>query len=205
VKNLTLKTIILSSIIFVNLLSLNAQDTTDENKSDLETGTIDKQFDYIIKKSEAYEAYQVVKRTWLYKIKANALDSIKVLKESIISLETESEKQKSEINSLKTELKETNEELATVTKQKDSFSFLGFYMSKGSYNVLVWSLVFIFAAAVVVMFLLYKRGHAITAKTKQDLIDKQEEFDSHRKWALEREQILSRDLNKLRQKYKGLD
>ncbi len=205
VKTLTFKTIFLSSILFLSLLSLNAQEESAENKPGLDSGTLDSQFNYIFEKSESYEAYKVVKKSSLLKIKANTLDSIKVLKESIKSLETESEKQQSEINNLKTTLKDTNEKLSYATKEKDSFVFLGFLMGKGSYNVFVWSLVFILTAAVIVMFLLYKRSHSVTAKTKQDLVDKQEEFDSHRKWALEREQSLSRDLNKLRQKYKGLD
>ncbi len=205
VKTLTFKTLVLSSIFLISLFSINAQEETSENKPSLDSGTLDSQFDYIFNKSESYEAYKVVKKTSLQKIKSNTLDSIKVLKESITNLETESEKQKSEINSLKTTLKDTNEKLSYATKEKDSFVFLGILMGKSSYNIFVWSLVFILAAAFIVMFLLFKRSHAVTSKTKQDLIEKQEEFDAHRKWALEREQSLSRDLNKLRQKYKGLD
>ncbi len=204
-KTQTFKTIFLSAIFFFSLLSVNAQETSTENKQGLDSGTLDSQFDYIFNKSESYEAYKVVKKSSLLKMKANTMDSIKVLKETITNLETESEKQKSEINNLKTTLKDTNEQLSYATKEKDSFVFLGFLMGKGSYNVFVWSLVFILAAAVIVMFLLFKRSHTVTAKTKQDLIDKQDEFDAHRKWALEREQSLSRDLNKMRQKYKGLD
>ncbi len=204
-KKTFFKALFFSAIFIFSTIAISAQDETTESKSGLETGTLDSQFNYIIKKSESYEAYQVVKRTWLHKIKANTLDSIKVLKESITKLETEGENQKSEINSLKADLKETNEKLMLVSKQKDSFAFLGILMGKGTYNVIVWSLVFVLSAACVIMFLLFKRSHAVTAKTKQDLIDKQEEFDAHRKWALEREQTLARDLNKLKQKYKGLD
>ncbi len=204
-KKTFFKALFFSAIFIFSTIAISAQDETTENKSGLETGTLDSQFNYIIKKSESYEAYQVVKRTWLHKIKANTLDSINVLKESITKLETEGENQKSEINSLKADLKETNEKLMLVSKQKDSFAFLGILMGKGTYNVIVWSLVFVLSAACVIMFLLFKRSHAVTAKTKQDLIDKQEEFDAHRKWALEREQTLARDLNKLKQKYKGLD
>ncbi|MCW3785659.1 tRNA (guanine-N1)-methyltransferase [Plebeiibacterium sediminum] len=204
-KTTIFRALFLSTIFLFSAITISAQNETEENKSGLDEGTLESQFNYIIKKSESYEAYQVVKRTWLHKIKDNALDSVKVLKESITKLETESENQKSEINSLKADLKETNEKLTLISKQKDSFAFLGILMGKGTYNVIVWSLVFVFAAAFVIMFLLFKRSHAVTAKTKQDLIDKQEEFDAHRKWALEREQTLARDLNKLKQKYKGLD
>ncbi len=205
VKNLIFKALAFSTIFFISTIAINAQESSTETKFGLDTGTLDSQFNYIIKKSEAYEAYQVVKKTWLFKIKSNTLDSIKTLKESITNLETESEKQKSEINSLKSDLKDTNEKLTLVSQQKDSFAFLGILMGKGTYNLFVWTLVFVLAAAFVIMFLLFKRSHAVTSKTKTDLADKQEEFDAHRKWALEREQTLARELNKLKQKYKGLD
>jgi peptidoglycan hydrolase CwlO-like protein len=202
VKQLIIKPLAFA-ILFTCTLISTAQDT--EQKSGLDEGPLDSQFDYIIKKSSSYEAYQVVKRTWLYKVKTNTLDSIKGLKENILNLETKNEAQLNEINSLKSDLKETNENLNQVTSEKDSFSFMGILMSKKTYNVMVWTLVFTLALAVVISFLLFKRSHSVTQKTKESLNDKQEELESHRKWALEREQTLARELNKLKQKYKGLD
>ncbi len=202
VKHLIIKPLAFA-ILFACTLISTAQDT--EQKSGLDEGSLDSQFDYIIKKSSSYEAYQVVKRTWLNKVKANTLDSIKGLKDNILNLETKNEAQLNEINSLKSELKETNEKLNQVTSEKDSFSFMGILMSKKTYNVMVWTLVFTLTLAVVIIFLLFKRSHSVTQKTKESLNDKQEELESHRKWALEREQTLARELNKLKQKYKGLD
>jgi len=205
VKNLLYKTLILVSVFVNTNTGIFAQEQAAAKNEGLDGGSLDSQFNYVINKSNKYEDYQVVKKTWLLKIKSNSLDSIKALNSNIQSLETKKEEQQNEINNLKVTLKETNEKLDYATKEKDSFSFLGMLISKGSYNLLVWSLVFGLAIACGVIFFLFNRSNAITSKTKQALHDKQEEFDAHRKWALEREQTLARDLNKLKQKYKGLD
>ncbi len=184
---------------------LIAQDNNTEAKSGLDGGTIESQFNYLINKSEKYELYQVVKKTWLNKIKSNTLDSIADLQNNIKSLENSSEGQLNEITALKSQLSETNSQLETAVNERDSFSFFGILMSKGSYSLMVWTIVLVLTIGIAVLFFLFQRSNAITIKTKESLIEKQEEFDAHRKWALEREQTLARELNKLKQKYKGLD
>ncbi len=171
----------------------------------LDGGNLEDQFDYIIKKSNSYEAFQVVKRTWLYKVKSNSLDSVKALRDNIVALENNVQEQQKEINVLKSSLQETNSKLEIASNEKDSFGFMGTRLTKGTYSTMVWTIIFILILALLVMAFLFKRSNSVTVKTKGALRDKQEEFDAHRKWALEREQTLARDLNKLKQKYKGLD
>ena len=193
----------LVSIIFLGQTSLmEAQET---GSTGLDGGTIGSQFDYAIRKSNTYEGFKVVKTTWLYKLKGNALDSVKALRDNIVSLETKVQDQQNEMNTLKADLKSANDNLNIATKEKDSFSFLGMLLTKSVYSTMVWSIIFILIVALGIMVILFKRSNTITIKTKETLAEKQEEFDAHRKWALEREQTLARELNKLKQKYKGLD
>ena len=195
-------TVIVLVVFFSDALLVNAQDV---KKTGLEEGTLSSQFDYTIKKSSTHEAFQVVRRAWLYKLKGNTLDSVKVLQESVVSLETKVQEQQKEINVLKSDLKETNKNLDVVSKEKDSFNFAGMLLTKGFYSTMVWVIIFVLVIALLLMMFLFKRSNTLTVKTKEALIDKHGEFDAHRKWALEREQSLARDLNKLNQKYKGLD
>ncbi len=181
--------------------SVIAQTTADKP----ENQTLIDKYDDIMKKSTSYQDYKVVKKTYVQELKQNIIDSIASLKKQIADLETLNEKQKSEGNSLKSDLQATHKKLETAINEKDSFSFLGIYISKGTYNSIVWILIFALILGILVVFTLYKRTHVTTAKTKETLREKQEEFDAHRKWALEREQTLSRELNKLKQKYKGLE
>ncbi|MGQ1786828.1 tRNA (guanine-N1)-methyltransferase [Saccharicrinis sp. GN24d3] len=199
---------LITSTLFVLLffigqpISLNAQES---GNSGLEGGTIGSQFDYAIKKSNTFEAFKVVRTSWLYKLKGNAIDSVKALQKNIVSLENKVQDQQKEVNVLKSNLRETNEKLELATKEKDSFSFLGMLLTKGVYGTMVWTIIFSLIVALLIMIFLFNRSNTITIKTKETLGEKQEEFDAHRKWALEREQTLARELNKLKQKYKGLD
>lgn len=204
-KNLITSTLVFLGVLLLNMPITRAQENTAQPKQGLEGGTLKDQFDYIITKSSSYEAYKVVKQTSLNKLKANSLDTLKVLKENIASLENNVQEQQKENNLLKTQLQETNAKLEITRNEKDSFSFLGILLTKGAYNMFVWTLVFVILIALLLMIFLFKRSNSITIKTKELLSEKQDEFDAHRKWALEREQALARDLNKLKQKYKGLD
>ncbi len=167
--------------------------------------TLKGQFDLIINKSESYQHYKVIKKTSLNKLKENTLDTINVLKQKKLTLEENQEAHNKEINQLKDQLSETQATLDKVLNEKNSFSFLGFLMPKTTYNTIVWLIVLALAAAIGILIVLFKRSHVVTAKTQEALNEKQEEFDKHRKWALEREQKLARELNKIKQKYKGLE
>ncbi len=200
-KKLFKSTFIVLVIFFSQSVLIQAQ----ESEAGLDGGTLDSQFDYIIKKSNTYEAFQVVKRTWLYKVKSNSLDSVKALRANIVALENNVQEQQKEINVLKSSLQETNSKLEIASSERDSFGFMGMRLTKGTYSSMVWTIIFILILALAAMIFLFKRSNTVTVKTKESLHDKQEEFDAHRKWALEREQTLARDLNKLKQKYKGID
>lgn len=201
-KKLLKSTVLVVVILFSQNLLVHSQETEE---SGLDGGTLDSQFEYIIKKSNSYEAFQVVRKTWLNKVKSNSLDSVKALRGNIVSLENNAQEQQKEINLLKLNLQETNGKLEIVTSEKDSFAFLGMRLTKGAYSKMVWAIIFVLILGLVVMIVLFKRSNTVTVKTKDALHDKQEEFDTHRKWALDREQTLARELNKLKQKYKGLD
>lgn len=201
-KKLFKSTFFVLAVILCQHVLIHAQETETLG---LDGGPLENQFDYIIKQSNSYEAFQVVKRTWLYKVKSNSLDSVKALQNNIATLENNVQEQQKEINVLKSSLQETNSKLEIATNEKDSFGFMGTRLTKGTYSTMVWTFIFLLILALLVMVFLFKRSNTVTVKTKEALHDKQEEFDAHRKWALEREQTLARDLNKLKQKYKGLD
>lgn len=177
----------------------------DNKGAGLEEGPLGAQFDYAIQKASSHNEFKVIRLTWLRKLKSNALDSIKVLQESVSALEGQVQEQQKEVNVLKSNLKETNDKLEVATQERDSFRFLGALLTKSVYSTMVWTIIFVLVVALLVMIFLFKRSNSVTVKTKQSLEEKQEEFDKHRKWALEREQTLARELNKLKQKYKGLD
>ena len=64
-KFLTKATVIL--IVTFSLQSVQAQsETQEEDKLSLNSGTIDNQFEFVIRRSNSWQDYKTVKKTWLY-------------------------------------------------------------------------------------------------------------------------------------------
>lgn len=172
-------------------------------KSSLDHGSIQSQFDYLLKVSTTYQEYKVVKITSFNKFKGNISDSLSVAYKSISEANKEITSQKSSINNFQTEVGQLKRDLDKVNKEKDSIALLGMPMSKNGYKSLMWSVIFILIVLAVGAFLLFKRSNSVTRSTKSELDELQEEFEQHRKRTLKREQELAvkyhNEINKLKQ------
>lgn len=164
-------------------------------KPSLEHGTIESQFDYLFNKSNQYEAYKIVKIEWLNKFKSNVVDSLEEAHRNFTESQGVVKEQNKEISSLKLELQQVGEKFESVTNEKDSISLFGKFVYKSTYNSIMWTIVVILFSLMLFFLLLFKRSNVITVKTKVLLKDTQDEFDAHRKRALEREQKLARKLH----------
>ena len=73
-------------------------------------------------------------------------------------------------------------------------SLFGLQMSKTGYNLLMWSI--IGALLILLVFFIYKfnNSNIVTKQAKLSLSEMEEEFEEHRKVALEREQKVRRQL-----------
>ncbi len=196
-----MKGTIVTFLIFFLFQGLSAQET---KKTPLEGDNLENQFQYIITKTEKFQEYQVIKRSLLYKLKANSLDTIKNLHAEIKSLNDKVSDLNSKLETIQSKLNETQDKFDTVTKEKDSLRLLGMLVTKSAFYVIIISIILGLIAALAIVFILYKRSNVITVKTKETLVNTQEEFEKHRKWALEKEQKLSRELLKEKQKNKGV-
>ncbi|WP_010663377.1 hypothetical protein [Marinilabilia salmonicolor] len=193
----------IAKILFIALITstpITAQN--EQNEATLDKGPVAGQFDYAIEKSSKYEEYRVVRTNWLYKLKANVLDSLSSLETTIVQKEANIDSLKSEIKTINSNLENTKEKLNKAIAQKDSIPFLGAELPKGQYNSIMWGLVLILAIGAVFLFLLFKRSHHLTGEMREKYSDLEKEYDAHRKRALEKEKTMARqhlnELNKLR-------
>jgi len=173
-----------------------AQDATANTppEGSLNSGTIESQFDYLNSISNNFQEYKVVKKANLDKIKSNVTDSLNVFKEQLASLNNQLKEQKAAIDQLNIEFKTSQSDLQQALDMKDSFSFMGMYIHKSSYNTLMWGLVILLAVALLFFIYRFKRNYSVTAEIKQSLMEIREEFDLHRRNTLERERKLNRQL-----------
>lgn len=191
----SLKTITLTLFSCLFLTFSYAQESDDEDdKLSLTEGTVDNQFEYIIQKSNNYQDYKVVKKTWLYALKAHTLDSLKAVRKDLNDTQSIISNQETEIDSLKRNLSETKVTLADTNEEKDNMALFGLQMSKSNYNVLMWSIIGALFALLLLFIYKYRNSNAVTKQAKQSLSETEEEFDEHRRTALEREQKVRRQL-----------
>ncbi|MBN2598732.1 hypothetical protein [Labilibaculum sp.] len=163
-------------------------------KAYLDEGTIKEQFDYMMTKSNRYEDYKVVKISSLEKFQLNVTDSLNFVKKNLLDTKSLLENQNDEITSLKKELQTVKNQLEETINSKDSMNLMGMQLSKSSYSTIMWVLILGSLGIAGLCFFLFKRSNIVTVETKETLEEVREEFDTHRKNALVREQKLARKL-----------
>lgn len=194
-----MKSLVAVVLFFLCTLCTFAQTTPEEESLSLDSGTIDNQFEYVIQKSSSWrdergQTYKVTKRNWLYELKTHTLDSLKAVHKELFDTQTIVNDQANEIANLKTNLTNTQNDLDKTNTEKDSMSLFGMQMSKTGYNTLMW--IIIAGLLALLLFFIYKfnNSNTITKQAKLTLSDTEEEFEEHRKTALEREQKVRRQL-----------
>lgn len=183
-----------------------AQDQEDQESLSLDKGTIDSQFEFIYKKSGNYRAdgkkYEVVRSISLDKLRQNVLDSLNAQNKKAAQLQSTIDGHVTTISSLNKKLEETTNNLASVTEEKDSMSFLGILVAKITYNTILWTIIAGLLALTLFFMYKFRRSNVLTQEAKSNLTELESEYEDHRRRALEREQKISRQLQDEINKYK---
>ncbi len=175
-----------------------AQEADEDDKLSLDEGPISNQFDYVAKRSGNYRAdgisYEVVKESNLFKIRKNVLDSIAAMNKKTGELKATIAEHETTITSLNKKLEETTTNLSAVTEEKDSMSFIGIPVSKGTYNFILWTIIGGLFLLLGLFIYRFRNSNILTQEAKQNLSELEVEYEDHRRRALEREQKISRQL-----------
>ncbi|MCP4122622.1 MAG: hypothetical protein GY751_12785 [Bacteroidetes bacterium] len=184
-------------IIILSFLATSAQD--EASKDVMKEGSIDEQFEYVMKKSYKYNeggiSYRVVKTHMLTQLESNVDAAMDKLETDLSTANNTIETQQTEIGSLKEELLNTNNNLEQVNKEKSNMSFLGTIpMKKAMYRTIMWAII-----TGLVIFLLFfissfLRSNAVTRQTKNLLEKTREEFAGYKQKSIDEEMALRRKL-----------
>lgn len=158
------------------------------------TNTIEDQFDSLIKNSNRYQEYRVIKTAGINKLKSNILDSIVASRKKLSEANQTFNLQKTTIDSLTTALKNSKENLISLKNEMESIGFIGINFNKGTFKTMVFSIILVLLILLLFFITKFKQSNIITVQAKQDLKVLEEEFELHRKTALEREQKVRRQL-----------
>lgn len=188
-------------LIFTCLFTLHSfsQTNDDDDILSLQNGTIDNQFEYVLKKSGNFrgtngQMYEAVNLSMLLTLRAHTIDSLKTVHKDLADTQAVVQAQAKEISDLKTNLTNTQNDLTKTNSEKDSMALFGMQMSKTGYNALMWTIVAALLALLLFFIYRFKNSNVITRDAKKALAEIEEEFEEHRKTALEREQKVRRQL-----------
>lgn len=185
--------ILLFSLFTISIVAQNKKNQETINQV-LKTGTIEEQFNTLIDKSNDFQEYKNLKHFNLNRFRKNFKDSLIITKQKFEKAYAKIEDQKKQINDLQNQINLLNDKINSVTVNKDTIDFFGTRLTKASYNTILWSLILVLLATALFFLFRFKSSNAITKEVKKSLSEIEEEFEQHRKKALEREQVLRRQL-----------
>ncbi|PQJ80843.1 hypothetical protein [Polaribacter porphyrae] len=179
---------------FLSIVSFSQEIPDEEDK------TIKGQFDKIFRTSTTYKPagtpkkYKVIDLNKYQILKSNVLDSIKKLEKLISEKENLLLKERNNVKNLNTNLSKTKVDLDTALEKENSISLFGKQLNKITYNLIVWILVLILLILLIYFIVKFSRSNSLTKEAKDNLFDVEQDFETHRKKSLEREQKLRRQL-----------
>lgn len=156
--------------------------------------SLDKQFEAMLKTSNNFQDYKVIKQYKISDLRTATLNEINTLSGEIETLKEKKEEQSRELVQLQEKLESTNIDLEAAEKSKDEFSWMGAQIQKGTYQGVVYGIIIILVLILVFFILRYKNSIVVTSQTKKNLEQMEREFDEYRKKALDTQQKLGRQL-----------
>ena len=178
--------------LFIITLSFNVKSQTiGEFPSD---STIKNQIDWVFKKSYSYQDNKVITTTKFTQLTKNINDSLNLLKKVLAEEKSVVSNQKITINNIEKTISTLDDEIVLLNNEKNGIYFLGKLVTKKVYNTYLWSIIGVLTITLLFFIFKFKNSNHTTTKTKKELNDVQNRFETFRKKALEKEQILMRKL-----------
>ena len=169
-------------------VTISAQNTTTN------TVSIENQFDNIFRKSSNYQQYKVINRQQFLQLKAIVNDSLLELKKETLAVNNLLNTSKTNITRLSSEISNLKSIIENTKKEKNTVSFLGIELSKTMANLLLWLLILGLLGGLIFFAFKFKKSNILTSEAQHNLLFSEQEFEQHRKRAIEREQKIRREL-----------
>ncbi len=155
---------------------------------------LDDKFQDLMTTSETYEIYKVIRTERINGFWAEVQDTLSNQSQLYISSRRELSLLQEDIKVKEASVQKLNEELVSLQGNVQNISFLGLEMSKGTYHVVVWLIIFLLIATSGFLAWSYKNSFVVTDRAKKDFHVLQNEFDAFRDKSREAQVKLKRQL-----------
>ena len=186
--------------IFCLFVSVN----TFSQKAKNDTLPLSKQFEQVYRRSSSYKDFKVIRKTTFQDLKENTLNSIKSIDEKLKIESLKNTRLEQEINNITKTHLELDLKLSNAILEKNTISFIGLKLKKNTFKIIIWSIFFMLIILICYLAYKLKDGVKITSQAKKELTRVEEEFNSHKKKSLVRDQKLRRQLQDEINKQRGI-
>lgn len=173
----------------VALLALNLAGFAQENKN-----TIDNQFNTLLNESTNWQNSKIVLLDRLQELQKNVNDSLTKLQLTIVNNKDASLEHKESVESLTSQLKITQDSLATTLTTNTNIDVLGMSSEKSTFLTIIWSIVGILVGLLGVIYYRFKKSFSSIKEAQSKLAETEGELEELRKSSLDREQKIRRQL-----------
>lgn len=152
------------------------------------------QYQFMLSRSKTVSGFKLINPYRLSGVWKSVTDSLQKGKVALAKANTQISEQEKTIESLKTQISEQEVQLTASSNKVDEINFLGMHFSKGTYNIMVWSIILILALA---LFIVITRSakNIIEARHRTQLYEEiSSEFQQYKSKANEKERKLAREL-----------
>lgn len=188
------KSFLSSVFLFVSIISFAQPQPTLQQK--LQSNLpIQSQFQVLLNQSRNQDAdFKIIRKSNIDIIQRNVADSITKYTKEIATLKSSSSSSVQQVQSLKDSVQTLSQSLKVEQGKTDSISFLGIDFGKSSYHTLVWSIIIVLALAFFIILVSFRKAKVDAIEHQKTAEEVQNEYQAHKKKALEMEQKLKRQL-----------
>lgn len=197
-----LKKIIPFFLLIILPLMVFSQEPADEESVNQSLSSF---FQNMYQKAETYNTYKVIKISTLNTFWKSVVDSLNSYKQEISTRNKEITDLNSKIEEINLKIGVLESDLQKSRNEVDSISFIGLPLSKSTYNVIVWGIIFGLGIFVFMGYGSHMRSQKLYQVTRKEFIKLVDEFESLKKSAHEKKIKLGRELQTERNKVMELE
>lgn len=188
------KSIFSTILIFVSIVSFAQPQPTLQQKLQSNL-SLQNQFQVLLNQSRSQDVhFKVIRKSNIEIVQRNVADSIAKYTKEIASLKSNSSSSVQQVQSLKDSVQTLSQSLKIEQDKTDSISFLGIDFGKSSYHTLVWTIIGVLSVALSIILISFRKAKVDAVEHQKTAEEVQNEYQAHKKKALETEQKLKRQL-----------
>ena len=162
------------------------------------------QYRFLLSRSRSINGYKLINPNRLSAVWKSVNDTLAKERVALRQLKTKVDEQAKSISSMQAAVKGSENEVADTNAKMNEITFLGISFSKGTYNVIVWSIIGVLTIALIVVVARSTKS-ILEAKHRSQLYDEiSTEYQNFKAKSVEKERKLARELQDERNKIEEL-